>query len=188
MGILASVVLFSGACTKTLVQPFDQKLVDDLEALYKDAAHMIVEGQSVSPRTSEQLNAIQDPEQHPGHFSNFESRYDDLIVDSEALFLWAVSRSYEIDTGAIAMHGRIDSLINAALPSACPKLQEEFNEVGLTARNYVDLKCLLLRWKEDHRKRGILKKAIWEGRKRTIFDAVYIIQKTEIFKKDKEGE
>jgi hypothetical protein len=179
-------VLSLNACTVKLVQPFDEKLINDTEAFYKKGAEMIIEGQDASPKTDKDRDSIADPDQNPAHFSNFESKYDALIVDSETLILRAMSNSQAINSAGQAIQEKIEELIGAAVPTNCPDLQSEFGKVSLTAQNFVDLKCLILRWKEQHREKGIFKNANWEGRKRTLFNIVFAIQKAESFKKEKE--
>lgn len=185
--IMASVflVLSLSACSVKLVQPFDEKLINDTEAFYKKGAEMIIEGQAASPKTDKDRDSITDPDQNPAHFSKFESKYDALITDSEVLILRAMSSSQEIDSAGQAIQEKIEELIKAAVPTNCPDLQSEFGKLSLTAQNFVDLKCLILRWKEQHREKGILKKANWEGRKLTLFNIVFAIQKAESFKKEK---
>ena len=186
--IMASLflVLSLSACSVKLVQPFDEKLINDTEAFYKKGAEMIMEGQAASPKTDKDRDSISDPDQNPAYFSKFEPKYDALIVDSEALMLRSMSGSREIDSAGQAIQEKIEELIKAAVPTNCPGLQSEFGKLSLTAQNFVDLKCLILRWKKQHRERGILKKANWEGRKITLFNIVFAIHKAECFKKEKE--
>lgn len=182
-------LLSLSACSIKLVQPFDEKLLNDTDAFYKKGAVMIIEGQNFSPKTDQDRQSIADAvfQQNLAHFSKFESKYDGLIVDSESLILRAMSRSQEIGTAGQSIQKKIEELIGASVPTNCPDLQSEFGKVSLTAQNYVDLKCLILNWKEQHRKSGILKKANWEGRKLTLFNIVFAIEKAESFKKEKEN-
>jgi hypothetical protein len=183
------VLLFVTACTLTLVQPYDEKLFNDTEAFYKKAATMIEEGKSVSPSTDDQRAAIAKPAEHPAHISAFEPKYDALIVDSEALILRATAESQKIDAAGQAIQAKIDDLIEASLPSKCPEVQAEIGKVSLTAKNFVDLKCFILKWRAEHGDKeltkgtSILKKANWEGRKVVLFDTIMAIQKAEAFKK-----
>ena len=78
------VSVFSAGCVKTLVAPYDENLVTSTEAFYKKAAGIVEEGRSVSPRTDQERAAITEPAMHKGHFSKFDARYSDLIVDAEA--------------------------------------------------------------------------------------------------------
>jgi hypothetical protein len=188
--IVGFLVFTAPACNIKLVQPFNEKLFNDTEALYKKAAEMIAEGKAVSPKTDDQRAAISVLIEHPAHISSFESKYDALIVDSEALILQAMAGSQEIDAAGQAIQGKIDELIDASLPSKCPDLQAEFAKVSLTAKNFVDLKCLILKWQAEHgdekltKGTSILKKANWEGRKAVLFNIILAIQKAESFKKE----
>jgi hypothetical protein len=183
------VLLLVTACTLTLVQPYDEKLFNDTETFYKKAATVIEEGKSVSPTTDDQRAAIAKPAEHPAHISAFESKYDELIVDSEALILRATAESEKIDAAGQAIQAEIDDLIEASLPSKCPEVQAEVGKVSLTAKNFVDLKCLILKWRAEHGDKeltkgtSILKKANWEGRKVVLFNTIMAIQKAEAFKK-----
>ncbi|MCF8128452.1 MAG: hypothetical protein K9N10_08055 [Deltaproteobacteria bacterium] len=183
----AFLALFLNACSVKLVQPHDEKLMAGTEAFYKKGAEMIMAGQSLSPKSDEDRDAITNPHQNPAHFSQFESKYNHLIIDSEALILRAMSSSQKIDSAGQAIQAEIDRLIEATVPSNCPQLQSEFGKLSLTVQNFVDLKCLILKWKEQHRdsKKGILKKANWEARKITLFNIIFAIQKAESFKAEK---
>ena len=182
----AFLALSLSACSARLVQPFDEKLINDTEAFYKKGAEIIAEGQAASPMTDKDRDAIINPDQNPAHFSKFEPKYDDLIIDSETLILRAMSSSKKIDSAGQAIQQKIDAVIEASLPSNCPELQSEFGKLSLTAQNFVDLKCLILGWKEQHREKLILKKANWEGRKLVLFNIIFAIQKAESFKEEKE--
>lgn len=188
--IVGFLVLAVPACNIKLVQPFNEKLFNDTEAFYKKAAEMIAEGKAVSPKTDDQRAAISVLIEHPAHISSFESKYDALIVDSEALILQAMAGSQEIDSAGQTIQGKINELIDASLPSKCPDLQAEFAKVSLTAKNFVDLKCLILKWRAEHgdekltKGTSILKKANWEGRKAVLFNIILAIQKAESFKKE----
>ncbi|MEW7977652.1 MAG: hypothetical protein AB2814_09520 [Candidatus Sedimenticola endophacoides] len=80
-----------GGCAMQLVQPYDAKLVSGAEAFYKKAATMVQEGRAASPGSDAERAAIADPSAHPAHFSRFESRYDKLVIESEALILRAAA-------------------------------------------------------------------------------------------------
>ncbi len=189
--LLLAFLLFSfiSGCSVKLVQPYDEKLVTDTEAFYKKAAGIIEHGRAVSPKTNEARKAISEPSKHPGHFSQFESKYNDMLIDSEALIMRAMVGSNEIDRTGQKLQAKLDELIETNIPSVCEGLAEEFGKTSLTVKNYVDLKCIVSKWKEQHadprltRNTMILKKANWEGRKRSIFNAVLAIQKAEAFKR-----
>lgn len=196
VGALAAITLalLLAACTVKLVQSYDEKLVNDTEAFYKKAALMIAEGKAASPLKNKQRSAIDDPAAHPGHFSRFESKYDALLVDSEALILRGRASSAEIDGAGAAIQEKISKLIEDELPSSCPALRDEIGTVSLTVANYVDLKCLILTWRERHNDDGftqskrILKRANWEARKLHLFNTILVIQEAEGFKKEKQAE
>ena len=197
-----AIALLLAACSVKLVQPYDEKLFNDTEAFYKKAALMINKGIAVSPRTNEQRAAITDSATHPGHFSKFESQYDSLLVDSDALILRAMAGSSAIDDIGAAIQRKIqekiDSLFEDESPSICEELKAQVGSASLTVANYVDLKCLVLRWRAQHNPEkteeekdkdptqgtGILKRSIWEGRKFNLFEAVLAIQQAESFKKE----
>jgi hypothetical protein len=179
-------LLFLAGCGAVIVQPYDAGLVDKTEAIYRKGAEMIMQGWAVSPKTDSQRAAMEASGDSPATFSHFEAQYDGLILDTEILILRAMSGSMDIGAAGEKIQNRVEELIQADVPSVCPDLQEQFISISLTARNYVDLKCLFLRWKEQHRERGILKKANWEGRKIALFDIIYAIDRAESFKKEKE--
>jgi hypothetical protein len=189
LALLAGALL--AGCTFTLVQPYDEKLFNDTEAIYKKAAGMIDDGMSASPRTDDERRAIKEPAKSAAHFSAFKPRYDALLNDSDALLMRAMAGSAKLDATGLRINQKIEELIAKELPSQCEDLDREFQNVSLTVKNYVDLKCLLLRWREQHQdpvltdKTQILKRGNWEGRKGTIFNAVLAIQKAEGFKKEK---
>ncbi|MBL7186553.1 MAG: hypothetical protein ISS70_09515 [Phycisphaerae bacterium] len=183
--------LLSGlsSCATELVAPYDEGLVTGTEAFYKKAAGIIDEGIRVSPRTDQERERIQDPNNHDAHFSRFEPKYSDLLVDSEALVLRAITGSYEIDKVGQKLQEKIDEFIEKQIPSVCQGLSEEFGKTSLTTKNYIDLMCIVSKWKERHENKEltrntlILKRANWEGRKKTIFNAILAIQKAESKKK-----
>ncbi len=177
-------------CATTLVQSFDQSLLDQTEDFYKKGASLIDSAKAVSPRTDADRKAIVDPEKSPANVAQFTSQYSELTTSSEALILRALTKSSEIDIAGQAIQQKIDDLIQKELPSGCPDLQAEFEKVSLTVRNYVDLKCFILKMKADHSDEkltqgtGILKKANWEGKKSILFNIILAIQKAESFKKE----
>lgn len=178
-------------CAATLVQPYDEKLFNDTGAFFKKAAAVVDEGKKLSPKTDEDRAEIEMPATHAAHFSVFEGKYDGLIIDVEALILRAMSKSEAVNSAGQAMQGKITALIDAALPSNCLALQAEFSAVSLTVGNYVDLKCLIVRWRDQHqdarltRDTRILKRANWEARKSVLFQMILAIQKAEAFKNAK---
>jgi len=185
--IAAAFILFLlTGCGTVIVQPYNAGLVDKTEAIYRKGAEMILQGWAVSPMTDTQRAAMARMTNNPASYSRFEPLYDELILDSEILILRAMSGSMDIGAAGEKIQTRVEELIEADVPSICPDLQARFSSISLTARNYVDLKCLFLRWKQQHKERGILKKANWEGRKIALFDVIYAIDRAESFKKEKE--
>jgi len=179
------------ACTVKLVQPYDEKLFNDTEAFYKKAAEMIEQGKLVSPVTDEQRAEIAKPAEHPGHITAFEPKYLALFLDSDALILRAMANSQAVDSMGSNIQNSLNDVIDKSIPSSCPELVQELGKVSLTAMNFVDLKCTVLKWRDQHRDdsftqgKRILKKSNWEGRKIAIFDTILAIQKAEGFKKNK---
>lgn len=186
--LLVSISISSG-CTTVLVSPYDEKLVTDTEAFYKRAAGIIEEGRAASPLKDSDRDAIINPSTHDAHFTKFESKYNALITDTEALILRAMASDNKIGSTGQALQAKVSELIENSIASKCQELSAEFSNTSLTAKNYVDLKCIVLGWKEQHtdqrltRNTNILKKANWEGRKLLVFNAVLAIQKAEGFKK-----
>ena len=188
--VIACTVATLTGCTVTLVQPYDEKLFNDTEELYKKAAAMIGEGESTSPVTDDQRRAIADPAKHPAHFSKFAPKYDALLIDADALLMRSMAGSSKLDATGIRINTKIEKLISEGLPSYCAELEQEFAAAtSLTVKNYVDVKCLLVRWRAQHadpeltQDKLILKRANWEGRRLLFFNAVLSIQKAEGFKK-----
>lgn len=180
---LASVlpVLMLAACTTTLVQPYDEKLVNDTEQLYKKAAAMVDDGIAKSA-----LEAKGPPASRPGHVSRFDARYRDLATDTDVLILQALAKS---DTSRVGekLQKKVEELISSNLPSLCEDLTTQFQaeSSSLTVMNYVDLKCIFMNWQRQHEsdKDGVLSKTTWELRKGTLFNATYAILKAESVKK-----
>ena len=176
-------------CTTTLVTPYDESLVTGTEAFYKKAAGLIEEARVVSPKTDAERSAIQNPASHKGHFSKYESKYNDLIVDTEVLILRAMAGDSEIDAKGKELQAKISQLIDETVTSEqCKQIHAAIGETSLTAKNFVDLKCLVTQWKLQHADSAftkttlILKKANWEARKQHLFNAILAIQKAEGFK------
>lgn len=168
---LASALILAvlAGCPLRLVQPYDQKLFDSTEAIYKQGLEMIAEGIASNTSTYDQ----------------FEAKYDKLILETDILLMRALSANQALDAAGQKIQAKVNELIDTTIPSLCPDLKSELSPVSLTAANYADLKCLLLKWKEDHRKKVDLKPATWEGRRRTLTQLILAIQKAEYFKKEK---
>jgi hypothetical protein len=187
VGIL--ILLLNGCTPIKMVQPYDAKLFNDTETFFKKADAMIELGKSVSPRDDSERALILKPDQHPGHISAFESKYNQLLLDSDALILRAIANSQVVDYLGSQIQKKVNEVIDQSLPSSCENLEADAARTSLTAMNFVDLKCIVIKWKDQHndqkltKGKSILKKGNWEGRKITLFDAVLAIQKAEGFKK-----
>ena len=187
--IITMFFVFISGCTTILVSPYDEKLVSDTEAFYKKAAEVIEEGRIASPLNDQERENIENPSMHGGHFSQFEGKYNSLIIDAEALILRSMASDNKIDSAGQDLQAEISELINTTIPSNCKELSNQFANASLTTKNYVDLKCIILEWKDQHAdmqltdNTKILKKANWEGRKMLVFNVVLAIQKTEGFKR-----
>jgi hypothetical protein len=183
--------LFVGGCAVTLAQPYDEKLLTDTEAIFKKASSMIDDGIANSPKTDDERAAIPKPESHPAHASRVEGRYASLSTDADALILRALSKSEEVDRIGQKLQDQINDLVEKSLPSQCDDIEKELGlaTTSLTTKNYIDLKCLIVRWKAQHsdpkltKNTGILKSTNWELRRSTIFSATLAIQKAETSKK-----
>lgn len=185
----AAIGLLSG-CAVTVLQPYDEKLIDDTEAIFKNASAIIDDGINVSPKTDAERQAIPNKEAHAGHASKFNAKYDALSTDADALILRALSKSGSIDKLGNDVQKKITDLIDKELPSNCSDIEADLGVTteSLTVKNYIDLKCLLIGWKHQHSddvltdNAKILKKSNWETRKSTIFSAILAIEKAELSK------
>jgi hypothetical protein len=178
-------------CVSHLVQPYDEQQVTSVDALFKSASAVIDDGISLSPRTDTERAAIRKPKVSAANFSQFEPRYDGLIRASDLLLLHALAGSSGLDPLGQKLHNKINAVIDSAIPSVCADLSASVKEAGpasLEVNNFVDLKCLLTRWKEQHadseltRKTLILKRANWEARRAALFNIVLAIQRAELSK------
>lgn len=188
--LMATLLLLSGGCYVTLVQPYDEKLLTETEAIFKKASAMIDDGIAASPTTDENRSSIKKPEDHPAHISKFDERYRSLSTDADALVLRALAKSQDVSPVGDKLQKKISDLIEQALPSQCEDLEGEpgVSTSSLTVKNYIDLKCILVRWEAQHadvkltQGTQILKRTNWELRKTTIFGAILAIQKAETSK------
>jgi hypothetical protein len=197
MLLLSALLLHAAGCATTLVQPYDEKLLTDTEALFKRTSAMIDDGIAKSPRTDEERATLRGATgatslaRHPAHAAKFESRYNKLATDADALILRALAHGDGASPRGDALQAKIEKLVVDRLPSACPEADAEFAAMSssLTVRNYVDLKCILVKWREQHSdpaltdSTGILKRSNWELRRSTLFAAVLVIQRAEMSKK-----
>lgn len=152
---------------------------------------MIIKGEISSPLTTQDIAKIPSEKaaENAGHFSRFESSYSALIIDSNALILRSLANSGKVNEIGKSMQRKLEQIIRSSTTAACESLQQDFPLADLTTKNYIDLKCLVTKWRQDHQNAGIpgearqiLKKANWEGRERSLFDAILAIQSAEAFK------
>lgn len=195
---LAASILLSGCDTVKLIQPYDADLYKNTESFYKQASLVIARGVSVSPNTPAEVRGIPAGTEasHPGHYSKFKDNYDELLIDSNALILRSLANSGTVGQLGQAIQAKIESAITQTLPSECDDLQGNFPGVSLTTRNYIDLKCLMGRWRVEHQGlspqgdltygKQVLKSGNWEGRHKTLFTAILAIQQAEASKKSDE--
>lgn len=186
-----TVIPLTSGCAVTLLQPYDEKLLTDTESVFKKASAMIDDGIANSPKTDDERSAIQATADHPAHASKFEARYAALGTDADALILRALSKSQDVDDAGEKLQKKINELVESSLPSQCDDIEGELgvSTSSLTVKNYIDLKCVFVRWKAQHsdakltRNTGILKKTNWELRKSAIFSVTLAIQRAETSKK-----
>lgn len=186
--------LYITGCTTTLTSPYSEKLSSDSEQFYKDAATVFEEGRAVSPATDFERSQISQPENHAGHYSNFEQRYNKLIIDSESLILLAIASDNNIGIAGQHIQSELSKIVSETVPAKkCDEIKKDLgtDSSTLLVANYIDLKCILVKWKEEHadpqltQNKLILKKSNWEGRKKQLFNIVLILQKSAKSKDEK---
>ena len=113
-----------------------------------------------------------------------------MLLDADALILRAIVNGQEVGLIGAETQKKINQLIDESSPSTCNDLAETREaRASLTAMNYVDMKCMVIKWKDQHgdqeitKGKSILKSGNWEGRKQALFGAILAIQKAEGFKK-----
>jgi hypothetical protein len=198
---LVGMLIFLSACSVMLVQPYDEKLLTDTESLFKKASAMVDDGQHLSPKTDDERRklkgaALQPKDarplaSHPAHVTQFAKRYNELQTDADALILRALSKSHETSQIGEKLQLKIEKLIEESIPSNCPENDGVFLNLtaSLTVKNYIDLKCILVKWKDQHsdlkltEDTEILKRSNWELRRSTLFAAILAIQSAETAKK-----
>ncbi|MCB1955051.1 MAG: hypothetical protein KDG55_05210 [Rhodocyclaceae bacterium] len=187
IAMLALLLNLTG-CPRQLVQPYDNRLLDDAETLYRETAAMIDRGIRVSPANDAARAAIAAPETHAGHASQFRPDYASAISTVDVMLLRALASQQSVSPVGERLQTRINSLLDEALPSACAELQADMAALAgprLTIANLVDLKCLLIRWQAQHedptltRQTLILKQSNWALRKSALFKAVLSIETAE---------
>ncbi len=184
--------LLASGCTVRLVQPYDEKLATDTEAVFKKASTLIDTGISKSPLRDEERMTLKPSENSEAHYSKFEAAYNSLNTDADALILRALAKSQDLSPIGDKLQKEIAALIDESVPSSCTELEAELGAAtsSLTVKNYVDLKCLFVRWKDQHADKQftqdsqILKRSNWEGRKNILFNAILAILKAEAVKQN----
>lgn len=187
VALAGTCLLLLGACSVTLVQPYDEQLFADTGGIFRKASAMIDAGIAASPRTDEERERVAQPGEHPGHLSRFTGDYASLGIEADALILRALAGSRETGPLGGKIQASIEQLIEQNIPSLCEQLEAELglSTSSLTVKNYIDLKCIFVRWRAQHadaeltQGTQILKKTNWELRRTAVFRAVLAIQSAE---------
>ena len=178
-------------CTIKLVQPYDEKLLADTDAIFKKASLMIDDGIQVSPTTDDARKLLASKSDNLAKATNFDIRYLGLSTDADALILKALSKSQDIDPAGKVIENKVTNLIEKKLPiEECKAIENDIGNTyqSLTVKNYIDLKCMFVLWQIQHNdddltnKTKILKQINWELRKKSLFSAILAIEKAETSK------
>ena len=184
MGITISASLLVG-CSEKQVTPYNEKLATSTEEFYKETVAVINEGRAVSPTTNVMRKKITNPKVNNAYYSKFEKKYTKLITDSEVIILHAMSNDDVVDMTDTENQSMLGELadINLTLPR-CVAIRKEMGKAGFSESNYINLKCLLVSWRDEHANPRytentlILKKANWDGRKKQLFNVILAIRKS----------
>ena len=180
--LLACLVSLLGCTAATLVQPYDEKLLTDSEQFYRKAATIIEHSRMQSPAerpTTENSN-------DPGHISNMDNLYAELLIDANILLLRALANSEQVDVTGQRLQNKITEYIDNALPSNCDNstddIRAEFS--SLTVKNFVDLKCLVVTWQAQHQAAPgkVLTRADWSRRHVSLIRFIVALQQAEVAK------
>ena len=87
----AALILILAGCARQLVQPYDARLLDDAHTLYREASAMIAYGELVSPPDDATRAAIDDPESHDGHATQFRAHYASMLTEVDVMLLRALA-------------------------------------------------------------------------------------------------
>lgn len=189
--VLFAIPLLAG-CTLKLVQPHDAQLYTNTEQFYKNAASLLSNGEQSSPANRQHLAALsaQQIDQHPGHYSQFQTAYDRLVIESNALILRSLANSGTLSSPGKQLQAGIERHLQQGLSTQCDTLQRDFPDADLTTRNYIDLKCLITKWQGEHDQANppILYKATWQARSNALFDGILAIQSAETHKHPSTGD
>ncbi|WP_420549466.1 hypothetical protein [Curvivirga sp.] len=157
-------LLLSGCFTVTWVSPYDQKLVDGLEEFHKDAATFVVKMENDGSKKDS--------------FQEFKPEYDKLMVKLDTLLVRATANSSHIDD-----HGMdIQELINEALADATGGDPNQFKDVSLSAAQIIDLRNLIVKWREDHKLQD-RSTGVWKVRRAALGRAIVAVMTFELSKK-----
>jgi hypothetical protein len=177
-------ILLVQSCTVTLVQPYDEKLVEATESFYKDTSLAIEDARERSPINRDNIDPNK-PEENTGHFSKYTTFYSKAKVNANALIIRAMVNSGKIDKIATDIHKEIEEVISKSLPSNCENDRATISgEITLTLQNYLDLKCLVTHWEVQHKGAPyeVFRKSNWESRQLSLMRMIVNIQKAESFK------
>jgi hypothetical protein len=98
----------------------------------------------------------------------------------------AMINSVKLDELGKKMQEKVTILIDEDFPSVCDGNSAELGDdfTSLTVENFADLKCVVSRWKTQHKlaPTKILTKGDWKRRHKTLISIVFAIQKAESFK------
>ncbi len=180
---IVSVCFMLQACTVTLVQPYDEKLLDGTEAYYKQVSQEIEKARIASPKTRNLADG-QSPSSSSGHISHFKNMYSKFKIDANALIIRAVVNSYQVDSVAGTIHKKIEDFISSSFPSNCEGSNAMIEgQVTLTVQNYLDLKCLVVHWETQHidAPNQILKKFYMGKQANVFYKYGYPIAESRIF-------
>ncbi|KPH93088.1 hypothetical protein AMS58_19370 [Pseudoalteromonas porphyrae] len=182
--ILVCLAFLVQACTVTVVQPYDEKLVSATEAFYKETALGLEKAREISPN-NRNLPDGSTASDSLGHLSKHINFYSNAKIGANSLIIRAMINTEKVDKIATDVHKQIEKLISQSLPSNCSNDKAQVTgTVTLTLQNYLDLKCLITYWEVQHSTatHQILKKTNWESRQLSLMGMIVSIQKAESFK------
>lgn len=178
------VSLFSllGCAPAVLVQPYDERLLTGSEQFYRKTATIIEHTKMQSPAERPTTEDIR----HPGHITNMENLYAEMLIDANILLLRALANSEQVDASGQRLQRRITRYIDNALPSNCDSSAEDIRAEfsSLTVKNYVDLKCLIVTWQAQHEAAPgkVLTQAEWSRRHLSLIRFIVAVQQAEVAK------
>ena len=178
--LLACLLLSLSACqTTTLVQPYDDVLVSETQDFYKQAATLLEKGREKSP----QSRPMQEDADNPGHVSHYQAGYNQLTIEANGLIIRAMVNAANVGKLGKKAQQVISQVIEERIPSVCDgdsaQLGEDFT--SLTVQNFVDLKCVVSNWQNQHSNAPAktLTSADWNRRHGALLAIVIAIQQAE---------